>query len=228
MALITTALASLGSSPGFNSSTNIWPVQNRKNMRVAKGVSGRAIGASRSNGDRTHVGIDLFANHGDVVVAVADGTIVSFKHFYRGTYALLIDHGSYVVNYGEVARESLTLYGLKTPRFRDKVGRRLVPSFSGWVESGHPLASRYPWVAASGSSVKRGQPIARIQKMFTSSMLHFEMYESGTIDTKRWRGFNTSAPSGILNPTDFLASASFAASAGILPKAEEPSRDVCR
>ena len=66
---------------------------------------------------RHHVGVDLFANEGDPVVACADGTIVSFYKFYnsrgRDTFALVIAHDGVVINYGEVAPSSLQEFGLK-------------------------------------------------------------------------------------------------------------------
>jgi hypothetical protein len=67
---------------------------------------------------RWHVGVDLFANVGDVVVACEDGTIVGFDFFYKAksgqpTYRLLIEHPGVVVNYGEVTADSLRKHGLK-------------------------------------------------------------------------------------------------------------------
>ena len=66
---------------------------------------------------RWHVGVDLFANVGDVVVACEKGTIVAFAFFYNArsgqrTYQLLIDHPGVVVNYGEVTGDSLDKHGL--------------------------------------------------------------------------------------------------------------------
>ena len=56
-------------------------------------------------------------------------------------------------------------------------------------------------VTCSGMS---GQPIAIVGKMYRSSMLHFEMYSSGKTN-QRWTGFPSgSAPSRLLNPTNFL------------------------
>jgi murein DD-endopeptidase MepM/ murein hydrolase activator NlpD len=79
---------------------------------------------------RWHVGVDLFANIGDVVVACEDGTIVEFAPFYPAksgqmTYRLLIEHSTAVVNYGEVTKDSLT-------RNQLRVGMR--------VRAGQPVA----------------------------------------------------------------------------------------
>ena len=79
---------------------------------------------------RWHVGIDLFANKRDVVVACERGRIVEFHHFYKAnsgqpTFRLLIEHAGVVVNYGEVTRDSKDKYGLQ----RDM-----------WVDAGQPIA----------------------------------------------------------------------------------------
>lgn len=70
------------------------------------------------NPRRRHVGVDLFANAGDAVLAVEDGVIVGFYPFLRAssgemTYALLVAHAGYVANYGEVRENSLRARGLR-------------------------------------------------------------------------------------------------------------------
>lgn len=69
------------------------------------------------NPTRRHAGVDLFARPGDLVVAVEDGRIVGFYPFLRArtgemSYALLVDHGAFVANYGEVREASLRNRGL--------------------------------------------------------------------------------------------------------------------
>ncbi len=68
--------------------------------------------ADRQSGARYHVGLDVFCSENDTVLAIEDGTIVAFYAFYEGTHALLVDHGTYVANYGEVAPNSLSRLGL--------------------------------------------------------------------------------------------------------------------
>jgi peptidoglycan hydrolase-like protein with peptidoglycan-binding domain len=96
----------------------VWPVKTsspRKfevSYRAADGTDvgdnlGRQFLASRSHGTRHHVGVDLFAEHRDKVVACEDGRIVSFYTFYNtstneAAYALIIQHEDFVINYGEV------------------------------------------------------------------------------------------------------------------------------
>jgi murein L,D-transpeptidase YcbB/YkuD len=77
------------------------------------GDSSRRFLATRSGGRRYHVGIDLYGNVGDPVVAVADGTIANFYEFYAGSYALIVNHGAVTVNYSEVRADSLGANGLR-------------------------------------------------------------------------------------------------------------------
>lgn len=65
--------------------------------------SSRGFGDARSGGKRHHAGVDLIAPPGTQIKAIADGTIVNFYSFYSGTYALFVDHGDFVINYGENA-----------------------------------------------------------------------------------------------------------------------------
>jgi len=69
-------------------------------------------------GPRWHVGVDLYANIGDVIVACEDGIIRGFfdgfteyKHK-PPTSSLLIEHSTAVVNYGEVDPKSRQIYHL--------------------------------------------------------------------------------------------------------------------
>lgn len=62
------------------------------------------FGANRAGGKRKHAGCDLYAPVGTPVYAVADGTVKGFAFFYKGTYALTIDHGSFWVRYGEISQ----------------------------------------------------------------------------------------------------------------------------
>jgi murein DD-endopeptidase MepM/ murein hydrolase activator NlpD len=216
------------------SSKAVWPLKRKRPLKVFRFIegkgpnSGRCIGYRRSNGARAHCGIDLCAKHGDVVVAVDDGTIVGFYHFYRGTFALLIDHGDYVINYGEVDRSSLDKFGLKTPRFKDGTKERGATTRVLTSSDIEKYGSEYPWLATEGSSVSAGQNIAIIGKMNRSSMLHFEMYSSGNT-TQSWPGFpDQKPPSRLLNPTNFLLVLSGR------KKEEQPSApegsavDICR
>lgn len=70
------------------------------------------------NPERHHAGVDLYANPGDAVIAVEDGTIIGFYPFLRAatgemSYAILVAHAGYVANYGEVRENSLRARGLE-------------------------------------------------------------------------------------------------------------------
>lgn len=76
------------------------------------GSRDRRFLALRSEGRRYHVGIDLYGNVGDPVVACADGEIVNFYEFYAGSFALFVSHGTVVANYAELVGDSLERNGL--------------------------------------------------------------------------------------------------------------------
>ena len=67
-------------------------------------TGGREFGALRDNGHRLHAANDLVEHPGNPVYAVADGVIIGFYDFYYGTQAVVVDHGSFVVRYGEISR----------------------------------------------------------------------------------------------------------------------------
>jgi murein DD-endopeptidase MepM/ murein hydrolase activator NlpD len=66
-------------------------------------TGGRKFGAPRQEG-RKHAGCDLIAPLGTPVIAVADGVVMEAaeREFYRGTYALVVQHSGYVARYCEV------------------------------------------------------------------------------------------------------------------------------
>lgn len=61
----------------------------------------RRFGARRSGG-RRHAGIDLFAPQGTQIRAMAAGKVINVYEFYAQTWAIEIDHGSFIARYGEV------------------------------------------------------------------------------------------------------------------------------
>lgn len=74
----------------------------------------RRFGAPRGNGARYHAGVDLFANPGDRVVAMADGEVVRVqRNFHLGASAVMVDHGDVSVLYGEVDARSVPELGIE-------------------------------------------------------------------------------------------------------------------
>jgi murein DD-endopeptidase MepM/ murein hydrolase activator NlpD len=64
---------------------------------------GREFAAKREGGKRAHAGCDLKAPVGTPIYAVKDGIVVRKPSlFYAGTYAIEIDHGDFLIRYGEV------------------------------------------------------------------------------------------------------------------------------
>ncbi len=60
------------------------------------------FGTNRSNGTRKHTGCDLYAAVGTPVFAVSQGTVFEKAHFYKGTYSIAINHGSFSARYCEL------------------------------------------------------------------------------------------------------------------------------
>jgi len=108
-------------------SATFWPVVTADKSALLVSyltTGGQAVGrdsrrflTARSGGARHHVGIDLFCEEGDDVVAVAAGKIVGFAHFFNSggqqTFQLLVNHESVVVNYGEVVDNSDQIFHWK-------------------------------------------------------------------------------------------------------------------
>lgn len=144
-----------------------WPVATQHSKRgivsytdingEVHGNWARQFHALRENGARWHVGVDLFGNDGDPVLAIADGIVVSAQTFYSGTDAVLVEHDGMVALYGEVESGSWKQFGVQ-------VGKR--------VRRGEPLARVGCMQESDGDC--------------TSHMLHFEAYAPGTRKNHRW------------------------------------------
>jgi murein DD-endopeptidase MepM/ murein hydrolase activator NlpD len=67
-------------------------------------TGGRRFGADRDNGRRKHAGCDLIAPVGTPIFAIDDGVVMEAaeREFYRGTFAVVIQHGGYVARYCEI------------------------------------------------------------------------------------------------------------------------------
>ena len=112
-----------------------WPVitnHSKKYVVSYRTVTGSIVGngarrfmVDRDGGGRYHVGIDIYGNAGDPIVAMESGTIVNHYHFYHGSYALIVQCDSgLVINYGEVAQNSWREFGLSKGS-RVKKGRAI-------------------------------------------------------------------------------------------------------
>lgn len=75
----------------------------------------RNFGSGRSRG-RKHGGCDIYAPVGTAIRAMAQGTIIQPLYaFYEGTYALEVDHGTFVARYGEVQRTTASQFKAGDP-----------------------------------------------------------------------------------------------------------------
>jgi murein DD-endopeptidase MepM/ murein hydrolase activator NlpD len=71
------------------------------NSKSYLNVNAAKFGSNRGN--RKHAGIDIYAPVGTKVNSISDGVVIRDPyHFYRGSYALEINHGTYTIRYTEI------------------------------------------------------------------------------------------------------------------------------
>lgn len=63
---------------------------------------GREFGALRDGGWRYHAAADLLEYPGRPVHAIAAGKVIEYDYFYESTSAIVIDHGEFLIRYGEI------------------------------------------------------------------------------------------------------------------------------
>jgi murein DD-endopeptidase MepM/ murein hydrolase activator NlpD len=153
------------------------------------GAGMRAFGSRRSGGKRAHAGIDLYFPDFTDVLALADGVVTRGPYpFYLETFAVEVDHGSFLARYGEIAPE------------------RSWPVREGDnVERGQKVGRVGVLTNADGSRLG-----------VASMMLHLEMYDK-TESGKLTRAVGTSARSAtgtpflrrqdVIDPTAFVRAA---------------------
>ena len=74
----------------------------------------RSFGARRDHGARAHAGCDLYFDADTIIYSVTAGVVIRGPYpFYAGTFALEIDHGTFVARYGEVQKETFVKTGDK-------------------------------------------------------------------------------------------------------------------
>lgn len=169
----------------------------------------RSFGALR--GSRAHAGCDLYAPVGTKVYAVADGKVIKYYDFYWQTYALEINHGDFIVRYGEIQPPKEHKYKEDPP--------------DSHICNGIPISFK------KDTPITKGQHIAYVGQLrqknkktgkrqnFTHTMLHFELYkgdaigELTNIDNKRFPHLkeqkNFMRRSDLLDPISFLDDTEF-------------------
>jgi len=178
--------------------TPAWPIPTTKNPEKfsvsyidekgeVHGNYSRRFGAVRKEAgpDRHHVGVDLYGNPGDPLVAMEDGTVVAFYPTFNlgtGVLYLATDSGITLV-YGEIDPHSWEKYGIVK-------GMR--------VQRGQKLAQ----VGCMKGTFANCE----------SHMLHLESYQGVVEKNEPWYDGNAPAPN-IRNPTLYLLRAKQAAQA---------------
>lgn len=72
----------------------------------------RRFAANRSGGGRAHAGCDLYSPPGTVIHAITSGRVTLGPYaFYKGTFALEIDHGTFLARYGEIQQTTMVQVG---------------------------------------------------------------------------------------------------------------------
>ena len=127
-----------------------------------------AFASPRAGGARLHAGCDLYFPQGTSIHAIADGVVKRGPYaFYCETFALEIDHGSFLARYGEIQSKTEVIAGA-TVRAGQKIARVghlvgiQVPSDMLHLELYDKSVSGPLTVGnGSGSAMKNGVPFMR-------------------------------------------------------------------
>ena len=127
-----------------------------------------AFASLRAGGARLHAGCDLYFPQGTVIHAIADGVVTRGPYaFYCETFALEIDHGSFLARYGEIQSKTeviagtIVLAGQKIAKVGHLVGIQ-VPSDMLHLELYDKSLSGPLTVGSNtGSAMKNGVPFMR-------------------------------------------------------------------
>ncbi len=127
-----------------------------------------AFASLRAGGARLHAGCDLYFPRGTPIRAIADGVVIRGPYaFYCETYALEIDHGSFLARYGEIQSKTDVTAGanVRAGQKIAMVGHLVgiqVPSDMLHLELYDKSESGSLTVAAGpGSAMKNGVPFMR-------------------------------------------------------------------
>jgi murein DD-endopeptidase MepM/ murein hydrolase activator NlpD len=127
-----------------------------------------AFASLRAGGARLHAGCDLYFPRGTPIHAIADGVVIRGPYaFYCETFAIEVDHGSFLARYGEIQSKTEVTTGAKV-----RAGQKIamvghlvgiqVPSDMLHLELYNKSASGSLTVAAGpGSAMKNGVPFMR-------------------------------------------------------------------
>ena len=150
-----------------------------------------------------HAGCDLIAPVGTPIYAVADGFINDYSLFYNQTFAIEVDHGNFMVRYGEVQHPYRTAIKWKDPPSEDQC-----KGMPREIQKDSPVTrgQLIGWVGQLRAKAKGGMKNG-------SHMLHFEMYantKEGPLTVKSKQKYEHvpqkayQRRSDLLNPTIYL------------------------
>jgi murein DD-endopeptidase MepM/ murein hydrolase activator NlpD len=97
-------------TPASSGGEFFFPFQQLPSVNWTEGM--RAFGSRRSHGARAHAGCDLYFPVGTTIHAITAGTVTRGPYeFYEGTYALEVDHGTFLARYGEIQKSAFVRQG---------------------------------------------------------------------------------------------------------------------
>lgn len=139
------------------------------------------------SGSRCHVGVDIYTQNLSNVYSILPGRVMAVYYFYncnkQPVYALLIKHGNYTINYGELSLESM-------PQYLQDIAKMDEGLLISQTDQ-KPYAGRIPtllklWLPAG----------TYLGDADNCGMLHFEIYKGATSKNINDWGLD------ILNPRD--------------------------
>lgn len=141
--------------------------------RLSYHTGGRRFGANRSHGTRKHAACDLIASEGTKIYAIHDGTVIRGPyHFYRGTYAIEVDHGDLIARYCEIKS---TAPGV---RVGTEVNAGQLIAFVGKMYHDSMLHFELYSGTASGALTQRSNPPYQRRSDLLNPTPYLEMWES--------------------------------------------------
>ena len=137
----------------------------------------RAFASPRDGGARLHAGCDLYFPVGTWIHAIADGTVIRGPYaFYCQTFALEIDHGSFLARYGEIQSKTAVKAGdhVRAGQKIAQVGHLVgiqVPSDMLHLEL-YDKSKSGPLTVGSGSdsAMRDGRPFMRRKDLMDPTM----------------------------------------------------------
>lgn len=135
-------------------------------------TGGRRFGANRSHGTRKHAACDLIAPEGTKIYAVHDGTVIRGPYyFYRGTYAIEVNHGDFIARYCEIKKTAPGVHVGTTVS-----GGQLI-AFVGKMYHDSMLHFELYSGAASGHLTQRNNPPYQRRSDLLNPTPYLEMWE---------------------------------------------------